>query len=446
MIHFNKPKVSLVIFTFLMMFSPPIFPKIMLMYVLATFSLFMLLTAYRKDIFLMLRSTRLDVFVGFFGFITAYSTVIGCLTIGFGGEATLGEFMKGQVRLLTTSPILVVCILYFLVICKKQKYTFQDITDVIIYAGLIQSIVALTAFLVPEVKTFLVHIMQANVGGETLARDWIQENRLFGFARDLFDHFGYGMGIVAALPIFQFRKKHQFRYLIFTITLLGCGLINARSTLVSFLAMILTVTLSGFLRDTSFKRLRNRPKNKIALLVAVGLSLGGFHIVGCYNPTMVSNAISDFVSVSEFVSTGELPKYNSTGSRLFTDSFWKFPPGVVNLLFGTGHSAYQVSSVSHSDVGYVNDVWMFGVIGSSILYSCIVFYALRASQGGGAVELGITTGVLLATVLYQIKGTAFWSANLGIMMYLLLVSSVYATTKRATIYNNAVKTKVRSMA
>ena len=89
---------------------------------------------------------------------------------------------------------------------------------------------------------------------------------------------------------------------------------------------------------------------------------------------------------------------------------------------------------------------MFGVIGSSILYSCIVFYALRASQGGGAVELGITTGVLLATVLYQIKGTAFWSANLGIMMYLFLVSSVYATTKRATIYNNAVKTKVRSMA
>ena len=82
------------------------------------------------------------------------------------------------------------------------------------------------------------------------------------------------------------------------------------------------------------------------------------------------NSISNFLAGNKSYDNS-----NDAMSALFNDDFWKLPP-FPRVLIGTGHSLYLAEGYNHSDVGYINEIWIWGIIG------CVVFYGTIIKQCG----------------------------------------------------------------
>lgn len=424
----KMPKLTVVLLTlyvFCLMFSPPLIPGVRLLYPLAMLAVIMLATRYRSEVRAMLSETKLSVVLMTFLVITTYTLVLAIINVALSGEnqVSLLDYATSSARLILTSPIMLVCIAYVLAVCKRLNYSAVGFMKIIVYAASIQALLSILALMLPWLKDILVLIMQGNVDNVTLHRQWIVDNRLFGFAKDLFDHFGYGMGIVAALPVLIAYSERRVRYLVFIPLLLIPIMLNARTGLVIAALMTLPVSVYALYKAVDWRQTRNvlTAIATSALFVAAMVVL--VWQIALHRPAIVSNTISDFRSISEFMTTGSLPAYNSTAKNLFNGDFWALPSSADGILLGTGHSVYSVDNIAHSDVGYVNDIWMYGVLGIIAIYSCLVYFTLRIRKIDPI--YGVLAGSLvLSFVVYQIKGTALWSANLGILMHILLCCTI----------------------
>lgn len=124
-----------------------------------------------------------------------------------------------------------------------------------------------------------------------------------------------------------------------------------------------------------------------------------------------------------------------TADILFDESWWQFPP-FESLLIGTGYnvsgySDYAVSEIQHSDVGYINELWKTGIIGSLVLYYSF-YYLLKNAfidmKDKEYKSLFIFLGI--AIIIFLVKG-AIYTYNTGItIIYTLSLMPIYNNTKK----------------
>lgn len=353
--------------------------------------------------------------------------LIGSVHFAADGIETVGNVFDTPARFFLSCPIGLICILYFLCICKRHQLTKKDAIMAIIGAAIIESVLAILALLIPSAKEIMLSIMRSNIDNATISRQSLAEFRLFGFAKDLFDHFGYGMGIIAALPVYLAIKERKVKYALLAIPILVAIILNARTGIVVFgviLILFLLGYLWGIVKDITIP-LRKRMKKIVGFLCISGIVvLGGMlamNVVYDLNPKMKANTIADFSSVFNAFLSGSDSVNGGVGAVLFSESFWQLPQHPAGLLVGEGHSAYGASGYAHSDVGYVNDIWFFGLIGCLVFYGLLTYYALRVTRPVDILDKMLMLGVVLAFFIFQIKGTAFWSANLGALMTLTMI-------------------------
>src|SRR5699024_2027857 len=95
-------------------------------------------------------------------------------------------------------------------------------------------------------------------------------------------------------------------------------------------------------------------------------------------------------------------KGNEIGYFEYLNNKFFFPEKMSEFLFGTGHSVFRANVFS--DVGYVNDVWMIGVILTAILY--LSYLAVIVSKYGKTIRTYRFIKIFLALtfIIYNIKG------------------------------------------
>ena len=106
---------------------------------------------------------------------------------------------------------------------------------------------------------------------------------------------------------------------------------------------------------------------------------------------------------------------------LFSDDFWAVPSSVFGKLFGTGHSVYSTGVFAHSDVGYVNTVWLIGIVG------CVFFYGVFIKLFQGAYlkcdSEDKKVSIIFAGIcffVFEVKGIVV-SINPGILIIFILM-------------------------
>lgn len=420
-------KIGLVAFVFGALFSPPLIPGVRIFYVLTLFSLFMLLFFYRKEAKELIKKTSLGTWAAGFGILAAYTAFVGGLS--YLGFDPLSPTVYGVsiARLLITGICLPVCLLFLFAASRRMGYKLDDVLQVILYAVAAQAVLALLTFIIPPVKDLFVWMLQAYTDNSAIHNPWTVKYRLFGFSSDLFDHFGYAMGLLSVLPILLARRTGKLLYLAYIPLLLIPLVLNARTGLL--IAIIMLAPLVGYGYYWTTKKRDEKLKKLLVRFTTVILTFLIAFVTALWivMPAKVLDGIRDVKSIGQ-VLLQEQPSVHSTGAHLFVDDFWRLPSNPLSVIFGEAHGVYGFAEYAHSDVGYINDIWMFGIAGALFIYGLIIYFTLRLWPLGRMYQI-LAVSLLVAFFLYQFKGIGLWSANIGIMAHVLIVSTILAFSR-----------------
>lgn len=429
----NNIRFSFILYLFCFIFAPPIIPEINFLLLVGIYSLFMLWKKYKKEVKDILYYSGSGAFTKYFLFFLLYLLIITIFNVAFDNIVILNEYFIVWYRFFLIVPITAVCIIYIIARCKELKYSFDNLILCIILAGLLQVAIAILAFLIPQVKNFLMQIMYMSTGNTIFEVQYHVERRFFGFANDMLDSFGYGTGIIASLPIFLAFYKRKPLYFLLAPILAIVPFLNARTGIIILaLSLLFSIPLLIDMKKSDRKKFS---KVFLFIFLLIILLIG---IIFLVSPKIMQSTFNDIGSIFEFLFTGQKgPERSNTASVLFSKRFWTLPP-FPEIIFGTGHTIFSVKGFAHSDVGYINDLWLCGILGVMILYGVFIklFYsAIKIEKSKVNKCLVLFLALSLAT--FQIKGRAIM-ANTGIICTLTICFYLIYTCSKSNIDNNFV--------
>lgn len=363
------------IILFIYLFNPPILP-FNLVHILSFFSIIYLVCVERKNIVELLKNSKFVVFIILMAFAIFYMLIIMLLS---GQQCTP---LLSYILILENIPI----IIYIYCYCKKRKITFYQLIKKIIIVGTIQGLIALITYVNPNVHEILVNLLIKN--GYGLVLEKLSAHRIFGFASNL----TYSTPIlqmfltIIAIEI-AITKKEKWMYLCIPI-LLFSGIINARTTIGILLVGVVCIIFFNI-----------NKKNYKAMIIITILICCAMGYVTSYTGNN-SNIKWIKVGINEITtfSKGETTGYFDT---LF-NKFMLFPNG-IDLIGGTGSNIFGKEG-ENSDVGFINDIWMGGILLCVLLYSANIYIILNVEIPNNYIKKFYVIFACLTAIIMNIKG------------------------------------------
>lgn len=430
----SKELLLATLFVFLLLFRPTILP-VDILYVLTGFSACMLLRevlSRKRTPLAELARIRVK---SFFWIPLAFLSLIliaftyNLIAHGPLDQEVVVSFFMAVMRLVFTFILLPINLAWLLLYSRAKKLSVDDLLKAVFYAIVLQLLCVMGAYFVPVIKDFFIWLMQVN--GNWSPR-WTENKadvyRMFGFAKSLVDTFGFGMGILSAVPwILAYRLK-DLRYLSILPVIFFAIFINARTGII-IMGVVTIIFLFLFIAKRQHflaaTGTLSKPNKYAIVTFCIALAMMVFGAVSFINKGgyFATSLWRDMGGYTRFLlSGGDVTKTRGTqASTHFSDAFWAVPKDPVQLLIGAGQSVYGPDSAqdTSSDVGYINNIWLFGLIGTAMLHilAIVLLWKYRLNEAYGK---AFAISCILSILLFQIKASAFWSANLGISSILLL--------------------------
>ena len=393
--------IGFVIYIFCYLFSPPIIPNVNFIFIVFAYSVIAILIKYRKKL---VQTFKLNNIKKLIKILIVYMTIY-LLSIIFNGILSQKWYIDNYIiniySLILAFPITITCSLYTIYRSEELKIDFWNLIKFFIYAGIIQAIIALLMLCFPTIKSFFINLMYYSTKDELLLDVWITSRRFYGFANSMLDLFGFGTGILALLPVYYGLNVNK-KFIILSPLLLIVPLLNSRSGLV-----IYAIGLFLFM-ITSFRKMKVKDIVKYVIVILIVLAVI-IAIITIFSPNTIDWIIKDFKS---FIFASENEEIG-TADVLFSKEFWTIPP-IENWLIGTGYSVsgysnYAVEGITHSDVGYINEFWKTGIIGSCVLYYFIYTMLKMAYISDSTEKSKLVRHIFvffgIAIIVFMIKGS-----------------------------------------
>ena len=390
--------VFLIIFIFCLIYSPR-FSEHNTVHLLFFVSLFLMPFLFRSAIYVLKKSIVVK-FCSIFFLISLYSTLIAFL----GGE-------KISIETLVNIPIeLGFCVIFILSIMKWRKMIPADMLNIIICAGVIQSLICCAMVVLPEFRN-LINDFRSHFWDDRLM-GW-SEIRMLGFADGLF----HTTPIVQAIiSIFLIKKAETKPILfLFVITTLLSALLNSRT---SFVLWLLCLPFY-FLGSSSAKK-----RIKIIVIAIITLLFSSV-IISLLNEG-AGEAMTYFISGMQEIDSATKGKKDGFFSSV--DKFFVFPSG-VDFIFGIGSDTYskilnpEYKGI-HSDYGFVNNVWSYGIVGTIFMLNLY----FRTIKNCLIVNLNFSKLIfyvlLIAFVVGHFKGIITYYNDFTALLLLISSSSI----------------------
>ena len=421
-------KISFIVLLFFIIFSPPVIPVVNTTLVTAAVLGILIFVKYKGQISDALKSSKIMLFCLVFSLFLLYLALTTVVNFCLGNTVQLMHYVKLWYRFFLIVPMSAVICLYIVLRTKELSYSPEKLCMCIIIATMLQFVLAFSALLFPSVKSFFIDIIYKNTGDGYLDIPWVMARRGFGFSNSFLDSFGFGMGIVAALPLFILKPENK-KILLLIPFLLLISILNVRTGLIIAFLGVLTALPHFFI---VFKK-SNKPILILTVITAFALLICLLIIVYLCNPVTLGWIIEDVSSIAGTVipeaSNQILPDAiasnsdTTTAQVLFSSRFWNIPLGLT-LIFGSGHTIFGAVGFPNSDVGYINDLWMGGIVGTAILYSAFILIILQALKGSKKLSRkSLVVFLSLSFFVFQIKANAI-AFNAGLIVFLMLLFSL----------------------
>lgn len=292
------------------------------------------------------------------------------------------------------SIIYIIDVIMLISILKKKNYNVEERLKVLFKASAIQGLFCIGMISFPFFKNIanwmFTKYSQFNSG------DYILKSRIYGISTD----YTYGMplfhGLLCGICLYYCLKKNK-KYFIYYFLIMIVALLNSRTGLIVSIITSITVMVYIKLKEKKYLELL---KYIILSIIAfiIGLLLLKIYKYETYKSLM---AIFEEI-VGIFNGTG----LTGTSKYLF-DSHFYFPKG-TSFLIGEGHRVYSKEALTFgcipSDIGFVNDMFMGGVIYCILLYGSYIKISInnKLKKEPNVIKIIIAIALIIANLKGQI--------------------------------------------
>lgn len=412
----NKVSFFWLIYFFCLIFAPPIIYKLNFLIPLTLFTLIYMLIDQNRNYSKYLFNKQ--ILLGYFVYVF-YIVLISLLNMIGNNYIYVSNNIIVYYRLVVLLPFQYICAVFLKVNIVKRETIYKYI----VLSGFIQGLIAFATLILPNLKLILVEIMAKNTGLSVFEQETVYTAttnfRFFGFSNTLLDTFGYGMGLIAVLSVFLAMNISK-KYFITTPFILLSIFLNSRTGIIIFIIGSVTLLVLNKYTYREYIRTFSYTFALLALIVPI------MNFLSKISPNTVYWITSGFENLLYFILRKERSQFEIT-NVLFSNSFWTFPTSISSIVFGTGHTVYGLKSVLgfHSDVGYVNQFWLNGIIGTLIKIGFIfniLQNALKNISNNSPNENPLIYSLILSALFMMVKADVY-SYNPGTIINIILLTS-----------------------
>ena len=416
-------KISYSLYLFVLVFAPPIVPYPHLF--LTIFSFLMLATTYKRKVWIVLKRSGIYNWVLAMGLLAMYTVCVPLpISMLCNDIVNTSHYISVINRYGVLIVAVSVCVTYLLCKTDRDGYGYEFLLESLINAGVIEGVCAALAFLFPGVKSVFIFFMKQFSASNLYSNTWYITVRSYGFASTLVDVFGLGAALIAGICFFYGITRKKI-YMAESIVIAIATILNSRTGLLVYLISIV-LSLLYVLQKGDIRKI-------ISTFIAIGLLIiAGSKILDIMSTNEYTAGWfqAGIKSIQNFMSGNRTS--NTSGdamSMLFQDNFWKFPT-FPRIIFGTGHSLYGAEGYAHSDVGYVNEIWLFGILGCLLLYGKIIeMCGMMKKSTRIPVFDYAAVFLLISYFFFNIKGAALgYNPGAVVMFFIIFVGTYQATS------------------
>lgn len=416
-------KISYSLYLFVLVFAPPIVPYPHLF--LTIFSFLMLTTTYKRKVWIVLKRSGIYNWVLAMGLLAMYTVCVPLpISMLCNDIVNTSHYISVINRYGVLIVAVSVCVTYLLCKTDRDGYGYEFLLESLINAGVIEGVCAALAFLFPGVKSIFIFFMKQFSASNLYSNTWYITVRSYGFASTLVDVFGLGAALIAGICFFYGITRKKI-YMAESIVIAIATILNSRTGLLVYLISIV-LSLLYVLQKGDIRKI-------ISTFIAIGLLIiAGSKVLDIMSTNEYTAGWfqAGIKSIQNFMSGNRTS--NTSGdamSMLFQDNFWKFPT-FPRIIFGTGHSLYGAEGYAHSDVGYVNEIWLFGILGCLLLYGKIIeMCGMMKKSTRIPVFDYATVFLLISYFFFNIKGAALgYNPGAVVMFFIIFVGTYQATS------------------
>lgn len=406
----NIRKIHLIIFLFLLIYYPPII-NINILHILAVVSytyLFINFSYLKKKILF----NKVIITIAMF-FCMIFWLFLCCLLGGQVFKITIGYL---QIAIEVFPATLAVAIY-----CFKSGYTKEEFLDILLFTATIQGIISVITFVLPDVQAMIID-SALDYGFNQQKYSSFLRRRYFGLAYNLVTYVPVCQSIFAVIAMRLVVKK-KMRYIWTIPFLVFSGIINGRSSIVILGVGVVMLLLEQLKTNSFFHHL------KLISLISGGvlLLLFLYNSMELWSPRTFIWIKQGLEEIKLFIFEGESGTYFSTLSNVSS----LLPKG-LSIIVGTGEMSIGGNSQGIvTDIGYVNYLWMGGIIFAVLVH--FVFFKIllvinrRTKKDPMFRFLGIY--LLLSVLIFNIKMPVF-SLNEVTNIIILLYSYCIVTSSK----------------
>ncbi len=296
---------------------------------------------------------------------------------------------------------------------KKLEYNTNDIIKFFINVGVIQSIICILMALSGTLHNIALYIYYL----DRPYNAFVSSTRVFGLTSD----YTFGLQITTGLFagfvfIYAFIQKQSKLYFYIPI-LLVATVLNGRLGIVIFMLSFIVLLISSLKNKENLKRIL---KMGIILLFMFLCLLFILRIINSNAYNFVIWAINDTINL---VVKGEL----SGNYHVLFNQMLFLPKKIFQIIFGTGGRVIGKQGIllgySSSDIGYVNDIFMGGIVYCALLYIPISMLILskykNTKSKNNILNKAVSIYLLLSFFIINFKGEIMRNAPILISIFLL---------------------------
>lgn len=299
---------------------------------------------------------------------------------------------------------------------EKRQIRFEAILDMGTFVGVTQAVTAIMAFLVPSIQELFITLM-ISYGYSSYSFESLSSFRLYGFS----PYLTFGTPViqsVLAVFILFFKEKKGIKDYVCAAVIFFSAIINARISIIIILIGFFTLIVS---RKVSFRK-------KIVDCVLYFIVLFGVVKIGTaflkeYSPSTYEWIISGINEIEIALGLGNADKYSYI--TYFTDkNTYRLPDNAWGIIFGegitvmTGTNAFNMNS----DVGYINDIWLGGVLYVVLVHSLFIRMITKIMRNCVPKYSQIGLFFLLLFPILNIKGITFTMFSLSNYLIILYIN------------------------
>lgn len=402
----GKHNFVFIVFMFLFIYYPPIL-NINMLHIIAILSYVYLVFHYKiiasNKILNILSGNICKIMI-----VCVYSIIIAIINTGFLSD-TIG-FLQ---LFLEVIPSSIAAALYM----KKKKYTLYDSMNLLIILGIIQGVIAILAFAFPSLQQFLVQ-RAIHYGFNASKYNSFLDRRYYGLAYNLVTYVPVLQSFLAVISL-KLAIDRNKKYFIALPILIFSAIINGRSSTIIILIGLVLLILEQIIKRQSYKFIKLIAVFSIGVYV-IYYFIGKLELVSYRAYTWISEGLWEiFFFITE---------RNMEGSFFSTLNSWKlYIPSGMKFIFGIGElSIGGNSSYIATDIGYINYLWLGGIILLVLLHIYYFDMIIQMYQIGrnrkNSLIIFYSIFFIITCVIFNIKMPVFLLNEFSIVLILSFIT------------------------